>query len=921
MSSSPKNELDDEFDDFQEPEIDSPDKNNAQDQLNQKIGQELDQKADSIKDIDDKYELDADLHLPNEPQGYDQPNGNSSNNDSQEECKDDDSFDDFWEAEQVPPQIDSNQTDEEHLNNNTDNWNEGEKSDQITVPQLNEENEPEAGNNLNVPNQQSLDSESDDIQIKADDSSDEPAPHLALESNTNDVDEAQPEIEESKNQPDDQDKDEFDDFEDPQPVEESQNNEAINQQNEWTENADNNITQKLEANQVANDIQIEPEINSNDDSFNDFEQPISSIPDSDIPKQENINKPDEIELKADDDSFDDFAQPVDNNQIEVAVEVDVLPTNQIDHNNKSFEEFEEPVNAQNNETEAKENNNNPDEIELKADDDSFDDFAEPASNQPESEENKESEKVDRTNDQQINEPNWDSEVNNEQPETDQAKQDEIELKADSDSFDDFAAPETTQQVEEGKDEKEVKEDTIEKATEEDNKDDSFDGFEEPVDLSANVLPNQHTDQNQLKPDPYLENNEVELEQIVIQQPDQVEGKSEAKAEDGDQGESNAKNEESFEEFASPDVVQPKVPVNDDDSFDDFADPNEAESQPQENKPEAKESSSNEIEENNQELNLPSNRSQEEYKQQIKDNSDSSDDAEIKPDDDSFEDFEEPVVSNPAEKQVPNTQNDSFEDFADPNEDKIDSVKPDENNKPKKAESQNSSESDKIEMKEDDDSFDDFADPDSNNQVTGSSEQPASDQLRIPENYQETSSRSEGIDLKEDSFDDFAEPEGNKTDKNTEEDKKESEVEHQKDDSDFDDFNDPEEKQIAIDKPVESEEIQVEKLQPQEKTTAVSSPISSPSPTKISLNKGMFSESLDEFSHSETYLSCNSSSKSSLSDIWKRLAKSSIILNLKEVSSKYESLIDQEVGGYSSRNIPSFTTTYSVKDLFERYQNL
>ena len=918
-SDESKESSDDGFEDFQEPEDDSQNQQTNSNQINGEDELKIEPKQENDKDIDDKYDFDADLHLPNEIGAYNQSNENSSNKGSQEENKNDDSFDDFWEPEQIHPQIDLNELDdEEDKNPKNDSQIDDEQSDKLAVPTLNiQENfDSKDSSNSNEPNQKPLDSESDDIEIKADDSSDESPPQLSSEFITNDLN-LEPQNNEKENQitEDNVENDEFEDFVEPQ-IEEPAHIEEINQDSKPSVQEDLQQKSNWDEDNHTNDIQVEHVPNLSENNSDNFDNPKSNSHCDELQKEVNADKPDEIELKADSDSFDDFAQPEDNSKNnDENTNDDVIPPVQIDDKSNSFEDFEEPVNNSNNHSNDKNSLDKDDKIELQADNDSFEDFKEPIHDLIQGEENKNTENC---KDELSSNISWKEETlnivnENGNIETAQNNLNEVELKANSDSFEDFAITDKANE--------EPSQSEIVKDTPIDIKDDSFKDFEEPKD---NNLPVNHInlDENKQNLNLCQNNTEVKLEEIVIQQPDQIEDISNQLPEDENKVQRDAAEDNSFEEFTEPNIVQTKEEVKDDDSFDDFADPNEVEAQHQENKQKIIEGNSSEFEENNQELNLPSNRSQKDCKNEIKYISDNSDDVEIKPDEDSFEDFEEPIASQKEDKHAEIVQNDSFEDFADPDNasDHDNSSKLKDDYKPKQAENIDNSESDKIEMKEDEDSFDDFADPDNNNQVTGSSEQPVSDQLRIPENYQETSSRSEGIELKEDdSFDDFAEPEGNK---NNEENKNQIKVDKQNEDSDFDDFNEPEENPVEeshkdVEKPKQIEESKPENLEIKEKSTETSSPISSSSTITTNQTKGIFGQPIDEFWKSESYLTYSSSSKSSISDISKRLIKTPISFDLKEISSRYDSLIEQEVRGYTNRNIPSFTTTYSVKDLFER----
>lgn len=116
-SDESKESSDDGFDDFQEPEDDSQNQQTNSNQINGEDELKIEPKQENDKDIDDKYDFDTDLHLPNEIGAYNQSNENSSNKGSQEENKNDDSFDDFWEPEQIHPQINLNELDEEEEKN------------------------------------------------------------------------------------------------------------------------------------------------------------------------------------------------------------------------------------------------------------------------------------------------------------------------------------------------------------------------------------------------------------------------------------------------------------------------------------------------------------------------------------------------------------------------------------------------------------------------------------------------------------------------------------------------------------------------------------------------------------------------------------------------------------------------------------
>lgn len=323
----------------------------------------------------------------------------------------------------------------------------------------------------------------------------------------------------------------------------------------------------------------------------------------------------------------------------------------------------------------------------------------------------------------------------------------------------------------------------------------------------------------------------------------------------------------------------------------------------------------------------------------------SDKIEIKPDD-SFDEFEDPKETPNIPEEAKNSDkndsvegdgkidnDDSFDDFADPEEtheqeaedeakvasqkDESEKEEPENLNK----DESDSHASDKIEMK-DDDSFDDFEDP-KDIQLQDTKEQTNPDDLRLPENDQDNSSKSERNKMNEESFDDFADPEGN--DENAKSDKEDSKHnEEQKDDEDFDDFHDADNDEEPSDTPEVAEKAVEVPPQPQAVPVDRQSPPPAPVLTSqaplVKSKLSLFDETADEYSSAEVYTdSVSAKSKVNIRSIACRFAKCQELLDKnKEASGKFKSLIEFELSAYSNRgNIPSYKTSYSIKELFER----
>ena len=757
-SEEEKEESDDGFDDFKDPENEN---NEVQADINLiKEENKVNLNAKVNEEMIDNNNFDNDLQLPNDQDGYYQPQDNSSDCDSKNQSNKDDSFDDFWDPEQTSSQTENiSQIHKEIEEEKIDNHNEIEKdcqTNQIIISESKQVEKIEDDDNekINWHVQKQIESESDDGEIKADDSSDEQPPKLFTEMNANDTNSENQQTEEIKL---DENDDSFDDFTDPKIIEDSSNQEKSSNNDPCSKN--NEEIAKLEEDHKLNDKII----NSNDNT-----------------------------------------------------------------NNKSFEDFEEPKsNNIGNEANNAEISNNNDYI-IKTNEESFDDFAEP-------------EEI-----QNSNQPNDTLDLN--------------KLKDKNDSLEDIERPVISDTIRENK---------IECSEDNQNNTSNFEDAKEVIEENVWNQEIKPTDLN-VESRTKVEIKEMHAEDSTISKIDEDKDKS--------------NDDESFEDFTEPECI-----INN--SI----------------KEELKDNKAMHIEENNKD-----NKQElidQESKGIINNNSENSNDGEIKPDEDSFDEFTEPITSQKLEQiEDVKSKDDSFDDFADPDENKEVNDKEDIpkilDNNINKTDDSNNSQSDKIEMKNDD-SFDDFADPDTNNQITGSSEQQASDQLRIPENYQETSSRSEGIDLKEDSdFDDFAEPEEDKKEEN-----KLTVESINKEDSDFDEFNEPTE---IVKNNYDPEDKINQKL---EVKNLEESKTSNKSDTSIPQKqiKSLFDNSIEEFFNSESYSSHKSSSKSSIFSISKSLLKTPISLNLKEISSKFKSQINQEILSNSNWSIPSYTVTYSLND--------